>query len=496
MPKTLLLADDSVTIQKVVGISFANEDVVLLTVDNGDDAVARAAEARPDIILADVVMPGKTGYEVCEAIKGNPELSHIPVLLLTGTFEAFDEELARQVGAEGHITKPFEAQALVDQVNELLARAQPAQTPPAPAATPPPEAEPAVTAEPDVAAAMPAGQADDQAYDFFDDDLNEPPATGSAAETVVMAQGMAAEAARAPTVPKLQTEAASTPPAATSGDTTPPARPMGVEARPDPTTLADETVAILPETQADSWPTGDGLGQLDDLDIAGSDAGDDLASADDELGNLDLGSPPDGAAQPGATTPPLQEPGPTPGGLDLGLDPAPPATGAGMDLDAGDLARETLLDPDVARGYDVSSSDLGDSFANPQPQAAQAAADPVPPPTKPVLTDPSEARAARAPAMPAPEPAFSTGPIGEPAPGAAGAPPQPVSAAPDLSPMMRERIHDSLEKVAWEAFGDLSETVARQIVERVEAIAWEVIPQMAEALIQEEIRRLKGEGEE
>jgi CheY-like chemotaxis protein len=491
MPKTLLLADDSVTIQKVVGISFANEDVVLLTVDNGDDAVARAAEARPDIILADVVMPGKTGYEVCQAIKANPELSHIPVLLLTGTFEAFDEDLAGQVGAEGHITKPFEAQALVDQVNELLARAQPAQA-----------------AEPDAVPAMPADQASsagDEAYDFFDDDLKEQPT--SAAETVVMAEGMAPDATRAPTVPTLQAEAASTPPAATSGDSTPPARPMGVQARPDPTTLADETVAILPETLADSWPTGDGLGealgsddlgQLDDLDIAGSEAGDDLASADDELGSLDLGSPPDGAAQPGATTPPLQASGPAPGGLDLGLDSAPPTAGAPMDLDAGDLGRETLLDPDVARGYDVSSSDLGDSFAKPQPQppVAQAAADPVPPPTQPVLTDRGEAGAGPAPAMPAPEPASSTAPVGEPAPRAAGPTPQPVAAAPDLSPMMRERIHDSLEKVAWEAFGDLSETVARQIVERVEAIAWEVIPQMAEALIQEEIRRLKGEGEE
>ena len=58
MPKTLLLADDSVTIQKVVGISFANEDIVLLTVDNGDDAIVRCGESRPDIVLADVVMPG------------------------------------------------------------------------------------------------------------------------------------------------------------------------------------------------------------------------------------------------------------------------------------------------------------------------------------------------------------------------------------------------------------------------------------------------------
>ena len=99
MPKTLLLADDSVTIQKVVGISFANEDVRLVMVDNGDAAIARARQERPDLILADVVMPGKSGYEVCEAIKADPALRHIPVLLLTGTFEAFDNERASRAGA-------------------------------------------------------------------------------------------------------------------------------------------------------------------------------------------------------------------------------------------------------------------------------------------------------------------------------------------------------------------------------------------------------------
>ena len=62
--------------------------------------------------------------------------------------------------------------------------------------------------------------------------------------------------------------------------------------------------------------------------------------------------------------------------------------------------------------------------------------------------------------------------------------------------MLRQRLHESLEKIAWEAFGDLSEQVTRRILERVEAIAWEVIPQMAEALIREEIRHMKGDGED
>jgi len=174
MPKTLLLADDSVTIQKVVGISFANEDIVLLTVDNGDDALLRATEARPDIVLADVVMPGRNGYEVCEAIKADPALAGIPVLLLTGTFEAFDEARAQAAGADGHITKPFEAQALVDQVNSLLAEAGPGV--------------PAMPATEDVgASAKPVSPSADTAYDFFDDEVTEPGRDGeSPADTTLL----------------------------------------------------------------------------------------------------------------------------------------------------------------------------------------------------------------------------------------------------------------------------------------------------------------------
>src|SRR5919202_2398168 len=134
MPKNLLLADDSITIQKVVGITFAGEDFRITAVDNGEDAIARARELQPDVILADVVMPRRNGYEVCEAIKADLSLKHIPVLLLAGTFEAFDEGRARAAKADGHIAKPFESQALINKVNEILGApsAHDAQRQPAP----------------------------------------------------------------------------------------------------------------------------------------------------------------------------------------------------------------------------------------------------------------------------------------------------------------------------------------------------------------------------
>jgi CheY-like chemotaxis protein len=120
MPKTLLLADDSVTIQKVVGIVFATEDYRITAVDNGEDALRKAREIRPDIVLADAVMPRMNGYELCQAIKADPQLADVPVLLLAGTFEPFDEARARAARADGHIAKPFDSHALLTRVRELV----------------------------------------------------------------------------------------------------------------------------------------------------------------------------------------------------------------------------------------------------------------------------------------------------------------------------------------------------------------------------------------
>lgn len=122
MGKRLLLADDSITIQKVVEITFADKDYELDLAGNGDDALKSAQTTCPDLILADVFMPGLDGYQICERIKNNPDLTGVPVLLLAGTFEPFDEQRAEQVGAAGWISKPFTSQALIDKVEQTLAK--------------------------------------------------------------------------------------------------------------------------------------------------------------------------------------------------------------------------------------------------------------------------------------------------------------------------------------------------------------------------------------
>jgi CheY-like chemotaxis protein len=120
MPKTLLLADDSITIQKVVAITFANEDYAVTAVDNGEDLIAKARALKPDVVLADVVMPKRNGYDACQVLKSDGATASIPVILLTGTFEAFDENRARAAGADAWLQKPFESQALINKVREIV----------------------------------------------------------------------------------------------------------------------------------------------------------------------------------------------------------------------------------------------------------------------------------------------------------------------------------------------------------------------------------------
>jgi len=124
MPKTLLLADDSVTIQRVVELTFAHEDIRVVTVSDGAKAVEAIKERRPDIVVADVAVPGVDGYAIVQHVKKSPALRHIPVLLLAGAFEPVDEARARSSGCDGVLVKPFEPKHLVARVKELLVESE------------------------------------------------------------------------------------------------------------------------------------------------------------------------------------------------------------------------------------------------------------------------------------------------------------------------------------------------------------------------------------
>jgi CheY-like chemotaxis protein len=192
---TLLLADDSLTIQRVIELTFADEDIQVVAVSDGDQAIERLDSSPPDIVLADVGMPGRNGYEVARYIKQSPTLSHIPVVLLTGAFEPVDQAKAAEAGCDGVLAKPFEPQLVIGRVKELLARPRQVAEPLDVKLAPPPAAEVEPSAAPlaDRPVEAPVGRAAQSAsaHDYFGRldsafaSLSEPspasstPATGS-----------------------------------------------------------------------------------------------------------------------------------------------------------------------------------------------------------------------------------------------------------------------------------------------------------------------------
>lgn len=162
MRRTILLADDSPTIRRLVTQTFADANFKIVEVSNGDAAIKALDEIQPDLVLTDIYMPGKNGYEVCTYIRNHPALHATPVILLVGAFDAFDDETAKQAGATANITKPFEPGALIELVTSILPpdeEQQPdlaAPAEPAPAAAPARKRESAPHPEPAVVAAAPA----------------------------------------------------------------------------------------------------------------------------------------------------------------------------------------------------------------------------------------------------------------------------------------------------------------------------------------------------
>ncbi|MDP1759314.1 MAG: response regulator, partial [Thermodesulfovibrionales bacterium] len=123
MMRKMLLADDSITIQKVVELVLAEEGFEIKAVNNGEEALAAIETFKPDVVLADIVMPKMNGYQLCDKIKANPATRNVPVILLSGAFEPLDEELARNVKADSFVIKPFESQELISKINAALVSA-------------------------------------------------------------------------------------------------------------------------------------------------------------------------------------------------------------------------------------------------------------------------------------------------------------------------------------------------------------------------------------
>jgi CheY-like chemotaxis protein len=120
----ILVADDNSNIQKMVGLALKDHGIEVVAVGNGEAAVRKISDIRPDLVLADVFMPVRNGYEVCQYVKQDSALSHIPVILLVGAFDPLDEQEAQRVGADGVLKKPFvPPDPLISMVKSALVRA-------------------------------------------------------------------------------------------------------------------------------------------------------------------------------------------------------------------------------------------------------------------------------------------------------------------------------------------------------------------------------------
>ena len=250
MSKTILCADDSATMQTVAEITFRATEYEYVGARSADEALSKARANKPALILVDAVMPGKDGYELCKAVKSDPSLNDVPVVMLCGKSQVYDQSKGGDAGADGHLTKPWDSQVMIDKVGEILARtasegakaSMVAATPAPPTPAPPPR-----PAKPDMAAANAARSATIMGMPS----IQMPPKDMGGASPAT----------------SLGTKQASIKPAFTPPTPAPPTPAMPRPAMPKPAppkpamalpTPAPPKPAMAPPTPAPATPKGDG----------------------------------------------------------------------------------------------------------------------------------------------------------------------------------------------------------------------------------------------
>lgn len=122
MPTKILVADDSVTMRRVLEMTFAGEDATVLAVDGAEAALAKLGEFAPDVVMADASLAGVDGYELARRIKTNPQFAKVAVFVMASQQAPYDDAKGRAAGVDDHISKPFDTQSVIDRVAQALAR--------------------------------------------------------------------------------------------------------------------------------------------------------------------------------------------------------------------------------------------------------------------------------------------------------------------------------------------------------------------------------------
>jgi len=123
MANKILVVDDEPNIVLSLEFLMKQAGFQVCTASDGEAALAAVAAETPDLVLLDVMMPRKNGYEVCQAIRANPDCKGVRIIMLTAKGREVEREKGLALGADDYITKPFSTQEVVERVRELLAEA-------------------------------------------------------------------------------------------------------------------------------------------------------------------------------------------------------------------------------------------------------------------------------------------------------------------------------------------------------------------------------------
>jgi len=116
----ILVVDDEIYIVHILDFSLGIEGYEVMTALDGEQALAKVSQDKPDLIVLDIMMPKLDGYETCKALKSNPGTKDIPVILLSAKGRNVDQKVGFEVGADDYITKPFSPRKLVERINAIL----------------------------------------------------------------------------------------------------------------------------------------------------------------------------------------------------------------------------------------------------------------------------------------------------------------------------------------------------------------------------------------
>jgi CheY-like chemotaxis protein len=495
MPKKILLADDSITIQKVVELTFSDGDYEVIATNNGAKALQKLSEVRPDIILSDIIMPEKNGYEVCEFVKSHPDYRTIPVILLTGTFEPFDPDRAEKAGCDAVVTKPFESQSLIQKVEELIAQNQPAAAaaPEQPAAAETPSSIFETAAVPPVSAPEPEPSWSAPNLELAPPPAPEPSPFAPAADESPFAPG----GSFAPPPMSLEEPPAT----AAASDSSPFEELPKTEAPPDhgseifaappqPSAAADMPFEAPPRVEYSAETRAFPAVSFEDLQRMAKETAPPAAPPppeEPEVPQMELEPPP----PPVAAESPFEEPAAYSGETRafprvsfeelqrMAAETAPPPAEPETPPPAAAAAPETTAFPSMSF----------DEVPRPQMEVETSWAPATPAPAETPWEAPAPS-ADESPFEPAAEPAapFAPPPPMEAAP-EWQAPPPPLDMPPPSSAEMSGPMQLTDEQI---------DRIARRVIELmsdqvVKNIAWEVIPDLAEVVVRERIRQLESE---